>query len=91
MPIFLLYCIVILEHLLTKSLGNEEPFKKIRVADELCCYWTLELIITLLGKRPRKIPLTLAAVQFRCYEMLQKQLWSPIGHYHPPASKACLL
>lgn len=59
-------------HLTTfiKSLGSEEPFKKIHVADELCCYWTLELIITLLGKCPWKISLTLPAVQLLCYEML---------------------
>lgn len=88
MPIFHLYYTVILQHLLIKSLDTEEPFKNIYVADGLCRFWTLELIITLLGKCPRKIPLTPSAVQLLHYEMLQQQLWS---HHHPPALKACLL
>lgn len=59
MPVFHLCYIAILELLLTKSLDTEEPFqKKSYVADEPCHYWTLELIITILGKCPRKIPLT---------------------------------
>lgn len=59
MPIFHLHYIAILELVLTKSLDIEEPFKKIsHVADEPCHYWTLELITTILGKCPRKIPLT---------------------------------
>lgn len=56
MPIFYLYYIDILQHLLTKSLDTEEPFKK-----NICSWWTLSLLEIRahnhpLGKMPKENP-----------------------------------